>query len=229
MNDGRVAIVTGASRGLGKEICRQLKAVGCEVLLTARNQASGQQAAEELGIKFFPLDVLDPSATEDLYRWIDASYGRLDILVNNAGILLDAKQRLLTSTSDILRESLATNALAPVELFRKLMPLMLKSKHPRVVNVTTRLSQSKSWGLGAPSYRISKLALNATTAILAMELEGTPIKINAASPGWVRTHMGGDDAPNEVEQGAKVVIDLALLPDDGPSGRFFEGERCLEW
>jgi len=214
---------------LGKEICRQLNEAGCEVILTARNEEVGQRSADELGVRFRRLDVLNEQEIVEFRQWLEKTYGRLDVLVNNAALLLDQKKKLTTSSPEILQRTLETNALAPIHLICNLLPLLLKSKQPRVVNVTSRLAQSKAWGLGAPSYRIAKLALNAATSILAMELEDTPVKINAASPGWVKTHMGGDDAPEGVEQGAKVVIELALLPNDGPSGGFFEGTERLEW
>jgi len=225
----RVAVVTGAGRGLGREICRQLREQGCEVVLTARDVAQGENTARELGVRFHRLDVLEAQQATDLAEWLDQTYGRLDILMNNAGVLLDRKAKLSTMKLEVLEQSLATNTLAPIQLTRFLLPLLLKSRHPRVVNISSRLAQVGAMGPGTPAYRISKLALNAATAILAAELADTPVKVNAASPGWVATHMGGDDAPSTVAQGARTPVWLAMLPDDGPTGRFFEDMQKLEW
>jgi NAD(P)-dependent dehydrogenase (short-subunit alcohol dehydrogenase family) len=229
MSNASIAVVTGANRGIGKEICRQLKAKGCHVILTARNRVAGEEAATELGVEFRQLDVLSNQSVEQFESWLRQTHRRLDILVNNAAILADQDDRLAITRPGLLEEVLATNTFAPIRLIRCLLPLLKCSAHPRIVNMSSRLAQMSALGPGTPIYRISKVSLNAATAILAAELADTPIKINAASPGWVATDMGGPNAPQTIAEGADTPMWLAMLPDDGPTGGYFENRKRLDW
>jgi NAD(P)-dependent dehydrogenase (short-subunit alcohol dehydrogenase family) len=227
--DQPVAVVTGANRGLGLEICRQLKAAGIDVILTARDAAKGQAAADALGVRFHVLDVTSQISVDALALWLALEVGHLDILVNNAGIMPDGGLMLRRMKMAMINEVLATNATAPIRVTQTLMPLLLKSRQPRVVNISSALGQMASMGAGTPAYRISKAALNAATAVFAAEMAGTAVKINACNPGWVATDMGGDDAPRSKQEGADTAVWLATLPADGPSGGFFQDRKRIDW
>jgi NAD(P)-dependent dehydrogenase (short-subunit alcohol dehydrogenase family) len=232
---GRVAVVTGANRGIGFEIARQLARAGVEVVLTARDPergevARGRLAAEGLAVSFQPLDVRDGAQARRLADWLERERGRLDILVNNAGILADPKgARIATLDPAVLEDTFDTNVAGVLRVTQALLPLMCRHAHGRIVNVSSHLGQLASMGVGTPAYRISKAALNALTATLAAELAGTKVKVNSVCPGWVRTDMGGPAAPRGVEEGADTAVWLALLPDDGPSGGFFEDRTPIAW
>jgi NAD(P)-dependent dehydrogenase (short-subunit alcohol dehydrogenase family) len=233
--DDRVAVVTGANRGIGLEIVRQLARKGLRVVLTARNAAKGEAAraelaAEGLEVSFHALDVRDASQAQAAAVWVDREFGRLDILVNNAGVLIDPRgARPATLDPAVLRDALETNLLGALVVTQACLPLMRARGYGRIVNVSSDLAQLGSMGPGTPAYRISKVALNALTRALAGELAGTRIKANAMSPGWVRTDMGGPSAPRNLEQGADTAVWLALLPDDGPSGGFFKDRAPIAW
>jgi len=231
----RVAVVTGANRGIGREISRQLARRGNRVVLTARDAEKGEVAraalaAEGLPVAFRPLDVTRPEQAGALARWLDAEYGRLDILVNNAGVLIDPKSaRAATVGVEVARGTMETNVLGPLVVTQALLPLMRKGGYGRIVNLSSTLGQLAGMGAGTPAYRISKTALNALTRTLAAELDGAGVKVNSMSPGWVRTDMGGPSAPRSVEEGADTAVWLATLPDDGPSGGFFQDRKSIAW
>jgi NAD(P)-dependent dehydrogenase (short-subunit alcohol dehydrogenase family) len=228
-SEHKVAVVTGANRGIGFEIARQLRAAGMDVVLTARDEEKGERAARELGVKFHVLDVTNQVSVDALALWLALEFGHLDVLVNNAGILPDGGQMLRRIKMTMLSEVFATNTTAPIRVTQTLMPLLLKSKAARVVNVSSALGQMASMGAGTPAYRISKAALNAATAVFAAEMRGTPVKINAACPGWVATDMGGAGAPKTASQGADTAVWLATLPNDGPTGGFFQDRQPIPW
>jgi NAD(P)-dependent dehydrogenase (short-subunit alcohol dehydrogenase family) len=231
----RIAVVTGANRGIGFEVARQLGQRGVHVVLTARDAARGEAAratlaAAGLSVSFHPLDVRDADQVQSLAHWLESEHGRLDILVNNAGILADPKgARVATLDPAVLRDTLETNVAGALTVTQALLPLMRRHGYGRIVNLSSHLGQLESMGAGTPAYRISKAALNALTRTLAAELHGTTIKVNAVCPGWVRTDMGGPAAPRSVEEGADTAVWLALSPDDGPTGGFFEDRRPIAW
>jgi NAD(P)-dependent dehydrogenase (short-subunit alcohol dehydrogenase family) len=231
----RVAVVTGASRGLGREIARQLARRGIRVVMTARAAGAGEAAraalaAEGLSVAFRQLDVTNVEQARTLARWVEEEHGRLDVLVNNAGVLLDPKgARVATGDVEVARQTLETNVLGPLIVTQALLPLMRRGGYGRVVNVSSNLGQLETMGAGTPAYRISKAALNALTRTLAAELEGTGIKVNAMCPGWVRTDMGGPSATRSVEEGADTAVWLAMLPEDGPTGGFFRDRQRIAW
>ena len=234
--DKRVAVVTGANRGIGFEICRQLgRRGGIRVFLTARNETKGNATAnklrdEGLDVEFYPLDVTSEESVKTFAGWLEGTCKRCDILVNNAGILADPRgSRFLDSKIETYRETLETNLIGPIRLALALAPLMRKRRYGRIVNLSSGMGQLSDMGVGSPAYRISKTALNALTRILAVELKGSAILVNSMCPGWVKTDMGGPEAPRSVEQGADTAAWLATLPADGPSGGFFRNRMPIPW
>jgi NAD(P)-dependent dehydrogenase (short-subunit alcohol dehydrogenase family) len=235
MHPGKVALVTGANRGLGREIARQLAVLGMTVVVTARDSAKGHLAAadllqEGLSADYHSLDVRESESVAALHRWLEHRFGRLDVLVNSAGILVDHQDTLISELDlDTLRWTLETNLYGPLRVTQGLLPLIRKSPAGRIVNMSSGLGQLSDMGSGVPAYRVSKTALNALTRILAAELADTLIKVNAACPGWVRTDMGGPNADRSVEEGADTAVWLATLPDDGPTGGFFRDRQPFPW
>jgi len=230
----KIAIVTGANRGIGFEICRQLARRGIHVILTSRNEARGKAAcqkleAEGLGVRFHQLDVTDHESIHRLRDFIRDEYGRLGILVNNAGVYVDEGVSAFQVDLDTVRETMETNVYGPLLLCQTLVPLMKRQGCGRVVNVSSGMGQLADVGGGDLAYRMSKTCLNALTRIMAAELRGKNILVNAMAPGWVRTDMGGPKAPRSVEEGAETAIWLATLPDDGPQGGFFHDRREIAW
>ena len=221
-----VAVVTGANRGIGREVCRQLAAEGYEVVLTARDGEKAELAAAELGVRGFPLDVTGDPAP--LVAHLDAAYGRLDVLVNNAAILYDTWQRAVTADLDVVREAAETNLYGPWRLTQALLPLLRRGEHPRVVNVSSEAGSLAGMGGGTPAYSVTKAGLNALTRMLAAELRGDRILVNAVCPGWVATDMGGAGG-RPVAEGAASVMWAVSLPDGGPSGGFFRDGRPVPW
>jgi NAD(P)-dependent dehydrogenase (short-subunit alcohol dehydrogenase family) len=234
----RVALVTGGTRGIGFEVCRQLAGQGLRIIVSGRDEIKARQAADRVraegqDVASHPLDVTDAESIGRLRQFIIEQFGRLDVLVNNAGISID-ESRGLGSILDapavpILHETLATNLDGPLRMCQAFIPMMRKAGYGRVVNVSSELGSLSRMGSGYQTYRISKAALNALTRILAAELRGTNILVNSAHPGWVRTDMGGPRAPLSPEQGAETIVRLATLPDGGPTGGFFHAEHDLEW
>lgn len=236
---GKIAVVTGANRGLGLETCRQLAQRGLTVILTSRDEGKGQSAADQLRkegleVRPFALEVTSARSIEKLRKFIADDYGRLDVLVNNAGVFLDprgdgdpAASSVLRADIDTLRASMETNLYGPLRLCQALIPLMQGSG--RVVNLSSGMGQLSEMNGGCPGYRFSKTALNALTRTLADELQDTRIKVNSVCPGWVRTDMGGPNATRPLEEGAATIVWLATLPDDGPSGGFFRDKQRIPW
>ncbi|MDF2710021.1 SDR family oxidoreductase [Nonomuraea muscovyensis] len=225
-----ISLVTGANRGIGKEVCRQLAGLGHTVLLTARSLEAATAAARELDADVHPmrLDVTDPAAAARLAQEIGDRYGRLDVLVNNAAITYDTWQRAVTADLDVVREAAETNVYGPWRLTQALLPLLRRSRHPRVVNVSSEAGSLTSMGGGTPAYALSKAALNALTRMLAAELRADGILVNAICPGWVATDMGGPGG-RPVAEGAAGIVWAATLPGDGPTGGFFRDGRPLPW
>ena len=231
----RIAVVSGANRGIGFEICRQLARRGVTVVLTSRSAAKGRAAVkalqdEGITVDYHLLDVTNAVGIKALAGYLAKRYGRLDILVNNAGVLLDPHgSRISDSRVQTYRETLETNLFGPLLLTQALLPLMSKNGYGRIVNLSSGLAQLAGMGAGSPAYRISKTALNALTATLAAELSGSGILVNAVCPGWVRTAMGGPNAPVSVEEGADTAVWLATLPDNGPNGGYYKERKLIAW
>jgi NAD(P)-dependent dehydrogenase (short-subunit alcohol dehydrogenase family) len=231
----RVAVVTGANRGIGFEICRQLVEAGLKVILTARDEGKGQAAVAQLAapdrnIIFRQLDVTSANSIDELPKYIENELGRWDVLVNNAGVYLDAGSSVTLDVA-IFRQTLETNLTGALALSQAAIPLMRKHRYGRIVNVSSDMG-AHAGGLvsgGYLAYRVSKAALNAMSRVMAADLRGTNILVNAMSPGWVRTDMGGRSAPRSVEQGADTAVWLALAPDGSPSGGYFRDRQQIEW
>jgi NAD(P)-dependent dehydrogenase (short-subunit alcohol dehydrogenase family) len=230
----RVALVTGASRGIGLEICRQLGAAGYAVVLTARDPEKGSRALgllQQAGLEahFQALDVTDPAGARQAAAAVACRLGRLDALVNNAAIAIDARATLATVEPDLMRQTLETNLLGALHCCQAFLPLMLQQGYGRIVNVSSGRGSFSRLGSGGPSYRISKTALNALTVILADELKDTNVLVNAMTTGWVRTRLGGLKAPRSIAEGAEAAVWLAMLPDGGPRGKFFKDREEFPW
>jgi NAD(P)-dependent dehydrogenase (short-subunit alcohol dehydrogenase family) len=238
----RVALVTGANRGIGFEISRQLASRGIAVIMAARDAGKGSAACDSLrraGAEVFPqaLDVEDEGSLRAAVAAVASDRGRIDILVNNAGIHIDDGADALGLPMDRFRRSLQTNTLGPLELCRLCIPIMRRQGYGRIVNIASTMGSldemgkpgSHSDSLKSPAYRLSKAALNAVTLVIAREVRGENILVNSCCPGWVRTDMGGDQAPLTPEQGADTPVWLATLPDGGPSAGFFRERSPILW
>lgn len=227
----RVALVSGANRGIGLEVCRQLAEMGLTVILGSRDGEKGRQVAEGLSgeVRTHQLDVADEKSVERLSSFIEDEFGRLDVVVNNAGISNDDGQQGIDADLDLVREALEANLLGAWRLCEVAVPLMQRGGYGRIVNVSSGLGAINDMGGGSPAYRVSKAGLNALTRILSSELRGSGILVNSVSPGWVRTDMGGSGASRSVEQGADTPVWAATLPDNGPTGGFFHDRREVPW
>jgi NAD(P)-dependent dehydrogenase (short-subunit alcohol dehydrogenase family) len=228
-----IAVVTGANRGIGLELVHQLAQHGFTTVLGSRDLDKGRAAAEGLaadGIQVEPrrLDVDDDDSVRELAAELEAEHGRLDVLVNNAAILYDTWQRGVDADLDLVRQALETNLLGAWRTAQACIPLLRRSGHGRIVNVSSGSGSLSGMGGGMPAYSVSKAALNALTRILAAELRSDGILVNSVCPGWVATDMGGPGG-RPVEQGAASVMWAVLLPDDGPTGGFFRDGRPVDW
>jgi NAD(P)-dependent dehydrogenase (short-subunit alcohol dehydrogenase family) len=242
MNTGRVALITGANKGIGYEIARQLGRQGITVVVGSRAEAKGADAAarlrgEGIDAHHVRLDVTDAATIAPLAEALERQFGRLDILVNNAGIAPGWTIPPSASPLALIREVFETNFFGAIAMTQALLPLLRKSPAGRVVNMSSGLGSltqmsdpSNSISTMNPlGYNASKTALNAFTVSLAKELKGTNIKVNSADPDWVRTDLGGANATHSVEEGADTPVWLATLPDDGPTGGYFNARRPVPW
>jgi NAD(P)-dependent dehydrogenase (short-subunit alcohol dehydrogenase family) len=238
MLERRVALVSGANRGIGLEVVRQLGKLGMIAVLGSRDPGKGATAAGRLasaGVEapIVALDVTDAGSIASAVADVVERFGRIDVLVNNAGIALDGSRSPVSSvlevSPEVVARTLDANTLGPLRLIQAVVPAMRGRGYGRIVNVSSGLGQISGMGGSWPGYRMSKAALNALTRIVAAEVDSAHIKVNAMSPGWVRTDMGGQDAPRSVAQGADTIVWLATLPDDGPSGLFFEDRKPIAW
>lgn len=233
----KVAVVTGANRGLGFEASRQLAKKGFRVIITSRDEAKGKAAAEQLqsedlDVIYHPLDVTSNESSQKLGEFIRKQFGNLDVLVNNAGVDMDSQagdNSIFDAKIDTLRQTMDTNVYGVLQVTQALITLMKTQNYGRIVNVSSGMGQLSDMQSGAPAYRISKTALNALTRILASELKGTNILVNSVCPGWVKTDMGGANAPRTPEQGVDTIVWLATLPDGGATGGFFRDREPIDW
>ena len=236
----KVALITGANKGLGFEISRQLARQGIKVVMGVRDATKGQVAANQLlqaglDVEFHYLDVIDSQSIKAIRGYLDKTYGKLDILINNAGICLDSKQQPSEVSLDIIRQTLETNFIGVVAITQALLPLIHKSETGRIVNMSsgrgslTQHSAPRCHYAKTLAYNSSKTALNSFTVMLAAELKNTAIKVNSADPDWCRTDMGTEAATHSVKEGADTPVWLATLPADGFTGGFFNSRNPVPW
>ena len=228
-----VAVVTGANRGIGREVVRGLSEAGYRVVLGSRSLERGEEAAAALGgagagIVACALDVADDASVAAAAAWVADTHGRCDALVNNAAIDYDTDARATTADLDRVHTTLETNLFGAWRTTLAFLPLLRGSPHPRVVNVSSGSGSLAEMGPGTPAYSVSKAALNALTRILAAELRSDRVLVNAVCPGWVATDMGGAGG-RPVADGAASVTWAVLLDDDGPTGGFFRDGRPVAW
>jgi NAD(P)-dependent dehydrogenase (short-subunit alcohol dehydrogenase family) len=243
MNTKKIALITGANKGIGLETARQLGQQGITVLAGARDETKAKQAAETLGKEGLDahgivLDVNNADSIQNAAARIERDYGRLDILVNNAGVMIDDHQKKPSEQSlEVWRKTFETNLFGLVATTQALLPLLRKSDAGRIVNLSSILGSihfhatpgSPIYEMKMPAYDVSKSAVNAYTVHLAWELKDTPIKVNAAHPGWVKTELGGEGAPMEITDGAKTSVALATIGADGPNGAYMHMGETLPW
>ncbi len=237
----KIAVVTGANRGIGLEICRQLAQKGILTVLTSRDEKKGLAICEklvrqELPVRFHQLDVDHAASIEALKRFMEKEFGRCDILVNNAGIFPDASSAgsdtfpsALNTSPETIKKGIVTNVIGPLLLCQAFVPMMKKNNYGRIVNMSSGMGQLSDMNGGYPAYRISKTALNAITRILSDELMDYNILVNSMCPGWVKTDMGGPGATRSVEEGADTAVWLSALPNNGPRGKFFRDRKEIPW
>jgi NAD(P)-dependent dehydrogenase (short-subunit alcohol dehydrogenase family) len=232
----RIAIVTGANRGLGLEIARQLMKADAFVVVGCRSEPKCALAVDTLAsaggsnVAGYPLDVNDTKSVRAFVEKIAKHHGAPSILVNNAGVYPEETEaKVVDTATSVWRETFETNLFGAVRMCREVVPHMRKPRYGRIVNISSGLGQLHQMGEGSPAYRVSKAALNALTRTLAAEVAGSGILVNSMSPGWVRTDMGGENAPRSVEEGADTAVWLALLPSNGPTGQFFRDRKPIPW
>jgi len=232
-NESLVAVVTGANRGIGLEVVRQLARRGMRVVLGSRDLEKGEAAARSLSLKqgtvfSRQLDVTDQLSIDRLLRDVTADFGQLDVLVNNAGILYDTWEQGITADLNVVHTALETNLFGTWRMCQTFLPLLRKSHAGRIVNVSSESGSLTNMGGGTPAYSVSKAALNALTRVLAAELSETGILVNAICPGWVATDMGGAGG-RPVSEGAAGIVWAATLPADGPTGGYFRDGNRIPW
>jgi NAD(P)-dependent dehydrogenase (short-subunit alcohol dehydrogenase family) len=232
MRNQKTALVTGANKGIGFEIVRELARLGLRVFLGARNAKAGRAAAEKLqsdgDVVFLEIDVSEETSIRAAAEEFSRQSDRLDVLVNNAGILLDDGKDALAITSEVFENTLRTNTLGPWLVAQAFVPLLKKSRAPRIVNVSSGSGQLDGGADGwAPCYSVSKTALNGVTVQLAAALP--KFAVNSVCPGWVRTDMGGDNATRSVAEGAATIVWLAIEAPQDLTGKFVKDRKIIPW
>ena len=243
MSTKKIALITGANKGIGLETARQLGQQGITVLAGARDETKARQASEELSkagldAHGIVIDVNDADSIQKAADRIERDYGRLDILVNNAGVMIDdPKKKPSEQSLEVWRKTFETNLFGLIATTQAMLPLLRKSAAGRIVNLSSILGSihfhatpgSPIYDMKMPAYDVSKSAVNAYTVHLAYELKDTAIKVNAAHPGWVKTEMGGEGATMEITDGAKTSVALATIGADGPNGAYMHMGETLPW
>jgi NAD(P)-dependent dehydrogenase (short-subunit alcohol dehydrogenase family) len=229
----KTALVTGANKGIGREVARQLVAQGLHVFVGARNPKAGRKAAEQIATggeksTLLEIDVTENDSVTNAAREFSKIADHLDLLVNNAAIIADGDHAILEISEDLFRNTLQTNTLGPLRVTRAFLPLLQKSKAPRIINVSSGGGQLTGGADGwAPAYCISKTALNGVTVQLAAALPG--FAVNSVCPGWVRTEMGGQNATRSVEEGADTIVWLATEAPQDLTGKFLRDRKEIPW
>ena len=243
MSNKKIAVITGANKGIGLETARQLGKQDITILLGSRDLAKGEAAAKKLqaegiDVQALEIDVSDEKSIRKAAEKVERDFGRLDILINNAGVMLDdEKKKVSEQTLDAWRETFETNLFGLIATTQAFLPLLRKSEAGRIVNLSSILGSityhatpgSPVYDNKVAAYNVSKSAVNAFTVQLAYELKDTKIKVNAAHPGWVKTEMGGAGATMELADGAKTSVELATIGPGGPNGAFLHMGDTLPW
>jgi len=234
----KVAIVTGANRGLGYATSEALAKRGYKVVMAMRDPDKAQKQINELKMKdldvmAMKLDVSQEKSIQDFYTQFKKEVGSLDVLVNNAGIFVDDEDggdsSVYKTKSSTIQKTFVTNTMGPFLMIQKFLPMMKDAGYGRIVNISSGMGQLSEMSRGYAAYRISKTALNAVTRIFSQEVEGEDILVNSVCPGWVQTDMGGRGANRTIEQGIKGIVWAATLPQGGPNGGFFRDGDKLNW
>ena len=239
----KIALITGANKGIGFETARQLGQKNITVLVGARSREKAEDAAgtlrlEGLDAHSLVLDVTDSSSIKRAAAEVEQKFGRLDILVNNAGIMVDDRKEQIQQSLEIWRKTFETNLFGLIETTNAFLPLLRKSAAGRIVNLSSILGSIEYHATPGspvyesketPAYNVSKSAVNAYTVHLAYALRDTRIKVNAAHPGWVKTEMGGEGAMMEIADGAKTSVALATADEEGPNGAYLHAGERLPW
>ncbi len=230
----KIAIVSGANRGIGFETCRQLSQQGFLTILTSRDENKGKAAVELLqqeggDLIYHQLDVAELNSITRLASYLKENFDRCDILINNAGVFLDRGKSVFDVPLEVLQKTLEINFFSALNMCRAFVPFMRVHQYGRIVNVSSGMGSIANMGGFSAGYKLSKLVMNAMTRIMADEIKEINIKVNTMAPGWVRTDMGGPSAPRSLAQGVDTIIWLATLPDDGPTGGFFEDRKPISW
>jgi NAD(P)-dependent dehydrogenase (short-subunit alcohol dehydrogenase family) len=227
----KIALVTGANRGIGYEIVKQLGYKGFTVLLGARDEQKGETAAarlkaENIDVQFVSLDITKEESVRQAREWLEVKYGKLDVLINNAGII---SQKSLTEVeTEEVKKIMETNFYGPMRMNSVFLPLLKKASHAKIINMSSGMGALEDLSGGYASYRLSKAGLNAQTILLSNELAGTGVKVFAMCPGWVKTDMGGASAPRSVEQGADTAVWLAST-EEAQTGKFYRDRKVINW
>jgi NAD(P)-dependent dehydrogenase (short-subunit alcohol dehydrogenase family) len=243
MHAKKVALVTGANKGIGFEICRQLGKHGFTVVLAARDERKGSDAAtrlkgEGLDVQSIVLDVTNPTSAEAAALWLNERFGRLDVLVNNAGVGFEFSEGTKPTQlkMETLRATFETNFFGVFAVTQQMLPILRKSAPARIINQSSTLGslgmssdpKSPTYGTNVLAYNSSKSALNGLTLAFAKEFVGDRVSVNSVCPGWVKTDMGTEAAPRTVEQGAAIAVKLATM-DDPPTGKFLDDQGEIRW
>ncbi|ANQ48320.1 SDR family oxidoreductase [Flammeovirga sp. MY04] len=233
MNTKKLALVTGANRGIGYAIAKGLLSDGYMVLVTSRNKIDGEKATQKLkefgDAHYFPLDVSEDSSIHQLNQYVSKEFGKLDVLINNAGINYDTWQTTLEADLAEVHQTIETNVMGPWKMMQSFVPLMKKNNYGRIVNVSSGSGAMNGMGGGTPGYSVSKTALNVLTIKVAAEVGGHNILVNSVCPGWVKTDMGGSGAPRSPEEGAETIVWAAKLEDQSMNGKFFRDKKEIPW
>lgn len=234
MTGPKIALVTGGNKGIGFETCRRLAGQGWKVLLTARSEDKGRAACDRIraqggDVLFHPLDVTRDEDVERIRAFVERELGRLDVLINNAAIAPELGKPPTQVDMATVRAVLETNLLAPWALSLAFIPLLKRSGGGQIIMISSGKGSFSKLAADHPAYRVSKTALNALTVVLADELRDSGVQVNAVTPGWVRTHLGGAHAPRSVEEGADGTVWLATLDGPLPTGKFFRDREEFPW